>query len=225
MIFGIVAGQVRPILGAAYPEVRIVLTQSFNSSSHSIALPGAAATGDLMFVQIILDGNGTISTPAGWTQIISSALVNGVNARVYVYRRIKQEGDAGTLNLTSSVSTRSAIVGWSIKVGTFNPAVAPVVTATVGASSAPNPPSATNPSGAVPALVAALMAADARPAVTAYPLSGNNTQMQSSATPGVTAALCSETTDISAFDPPPFSINASVEWLAATILVVGFPAA
>jgi hypothetical protein len=210
--------------GNIFPEVRFVTTQSYNSTTHAIGSPGSSSTGDLMFVQIILDGNGTISTPSGWTQIISSGLVNGVNARVYVYRRIKQEGDASSLTLTSTTSTRSALIGWSIKVGTFNPAVDPTVTAAVGTDAAPNPTSVTNPSGAIPALVTAIMAADVRPSVTSFPLAGNNTQMLSSATPGVTAAICTQTTTAASFDPAAFAINASVEWLAGTILVRGFAA-
>lgn len=204
--------------------VRATRTSTANSTSHTMYIVFDSSEGDLMIVHVVLDGNVSLTaTPSGWTLIPGGALYGNSSAKDYLFYRIRGPGDDGVfVTFTSASSTRSSLTGISLVGGTFDPAQPITLEVSHAQTSTPTCPSATDPIGVGPKRVIALMGSDVGVTVSGWPLADNQRSQSSSATPGVTAALCTATSD-AAIVPAPgyFTLPSSLWSRAYTLLIRG----
>ena len=210
----------------AAPVVASVTETAFgtNTLDHYVDMPATVNAGDLLIVLFTNDGNDTVTTPGGWTELASDA--NGTYVRLSVYYRIAAGTEGGTtVNFaTSGVEQAAAqvyrITNWH---GTTPPEIS---TAATGTSTAPDPTSL-NPAGwdVADTLWIAVAGQDRgdQSGTTAYPASytdGISTQSSDPATIRVCRTLSARRVLTAASeDPGAFTIPVTDAWVAFTIAV------
>ena len=210
----------------AAPVVASVTETAFgtNTLDHYVDMPATVNAGDLLIVLFTNDGNDTVTTPGGWTELASDA--NGTYVRLSVYYRIAAGTEGGTtVNfVTSGVEQAAAqvyrITNWH---GTTPPEIS---TAATGTSTSPNPASL-DPAGwdVADTLWIAVAGQDRgdQGGTTAYPASytdGISTQSSDPATIGVCRIHSARRVLAAASEnPSAFTIPVSEQWVAFTIAV------
>ncbi len=129
----------------AHPVVADTAESATTSAgtSHTVTLPGSIAAGDLLIVCLAKGSTAaTISTLAGWTELLDEGVATGL----FIAYRWATGGDSNP-TFTTSTSTRSASIALRIT-GAENPATTPPAIGTTSSTSSntPNPPSITPPS-------------------------------------------------------------------------------
>lgn len=117
MIFGIVAGQVRPLdapASTARPVFVSVASNGLGSGSLVVGLP-AGWLPDELAVMHVVSGSSAPTTPAGWTRV-GSDQADGTGTTA-LFWRVLQSGDSGP-TLSSGTNRRAAV--WTFQAGTFN---------------------------------------------------------------------------------------------------------
>ena len=124
-----------------FPQVASVTETAFgtDTTNHYVNMPATVNAGDLLIVLFTNDGSATVTTPAGWTSLASTA--NGIEVRCSVYYKIAAGTEGGTtVNFVASAFEQAAaqvyrITDWH---GTTPPEIS---TAATGTSNRPNPAS------------------------------------------------------------------------------------
>jgi hypothetical protein len=199
-------------------------TPGILASSVNVAMPAGVTAGELLVAYVAADANSSVAAGGGegWTSITDAS--NGSAVRLKILAKIAAGGDA--LTLTVGASTDTATYVQRIKYhGVTNVASDITVgTAATGTSSTPDPPSVTPPS-AKQWLVMACAAADDDDNVITFsyhptgyvPLA--QTESSSATTSSMLDAACDVQTTGSAINPGTFTMAASEEWVAQTLLI------
>lgn len=132
----------------AFPAVRSSNESSTNTAgtTHTLNYPGTISAGDTL---LILLGKGSVAATmdavADWTEIVDENSARGG----FIAWKKATGSETGTINFTSSASTKSASVMYAIS-GATDPTVTPPQASTVATdtSDAPNPTTCTPTGGA-----------------------------------------------------------------------------
>jgi hypothetical protein len=198
-------------------------TQS-ETSPVTVTMPDDIDAGDLLIAYIAADANDTVAAGGGegWTSIQDTS--NGSAVRLKVFAKIAAGSDALTLTVGSSNDTATHVqritnhgvsnVATDIELGT----------AATGTDAAPDPPSKT-PSSNKTWLVIACNASDDDDNVTGLgyvptgyvPLA--QTESAATANSSMIQVACDAQTTGSAINPGAFTLAASEEWVAQTLLI------
>ena len=209
----------------AAPVVASVTETAFgtDTTDHYVDMPATVNAGDLLIALFTNDGDATVTTPAGWTELASNETDGAV--RLSVYYKIAAGTEGGTtVNLVTSATEQAAaqvyrITDWQ---GTTPPEIS---TAATDTSTAPDPafldPAGWGVSNTLWLAVAGQDRGD-QPGTLAYPISytdGISTQSSSGVgvcrTHSARRVLLTATSE----DPGPFTIPVTEQWVAFTIAV------
>lgn len=201
----------------AFPQVASVTasSQSPNSTTSTVTLPGTFSAGDLFIGIVAADsGAGAMTWPAGWTEILDSA---GTGFQLSIAYRIAQAGDTapGVTHTTErSNHLLIRITGWH---GTTAPEITTMAT---GSSTAPNSASLSPSWGTEDTLWITVAASDDSVAhtYTGFPYASNNNE-NGTATSAARVAMATTESAAASVDPGAFTISASETWGAVTIAV------
>lgn len=200
-----------------FPKIRSTSHSSSDSDSHLTNIPFLALPGDRMFIQIVSKNCVSLTTPEGW-EFISAASSYG-SVRSTIFWRDKEPDDPDTVNVISSTKTKSVILSFAIKAGTFKKSP-PILAFAAGASyDSPTRHYIDDPLGDGPKLVASFLGLDLSPSVLEFPLPDNIMQ-KIIATCG-TAALCTIESESAKLEIDEYKISALVPWVAQTVIVRG----
>lgn len=199
----------------AFPQVASVTasSQSPNSTTSTVTLPGTFSAGDLFIGIVAADsGAGAMTWPAGWTEILDSA---GTGFQLSIGYRIAQAGDTapGVTHTTErSNHLLIRITGWH---GTTAPEITTMAT---GSSVNPNSGSLTPSWGVADTLWISVAASDDSVAhtYTGFPYASNNNE-NGTATSAARVAMATTESAAASVDPGNFTISASETWGAVTI--------
>jgi preprotein translocase subunit YajC len=209
----------------AAPAVTSVTETAFgtDTTNHYVDMPATVNAGDLLIVLFTNDGNATVTTPGGWTQLASTA--NGSAVRLSAYYKIASGTEGGTMvNFATSAVEQAAaqvyrITNWN---GTTPPEIS---TAATGTSTAPNPASL-NPAGwdVADTLWIAVAGQDRgdQSGTTAYPAyytDGISTLSNISGTSQCRTHSARRVLAAASENPGAFTIPVAEEWVAFTIAV------
>ena len=124
---------IRPVIGST-----ATLAESTTSTSHDYTLPSGRVNGDLLLLFVSLTAiGGVTTTPSGWTKVAEGS--NGSTGACFY--RIVDGTEVSPVNFTTTSAVAASGVCYRIRSGTFNPASAPVGTASsYSAISTPNSP-------------------------------------------------------------------------------------
>jgi hypothetical protein len=219
------------ILVTAVPALAAIVVESLtetafgtDTTDHYVNMPATVDGGNLLIVLFTNDGNATVTTPGGWTQLASTA--DAVAVRLSVYYKMAAGTEGGTtVNFVTSAAEQAVaqvyrITNWH---GTTPPEIS---TAATGTDMAPNPTSL-NPAGwdVASTLWLAVAGQDRgdQSGTTAYPVyytDGISTQSSDPATTGH-CRIHSAFRGLAAAseDPGAFTIPVSEDWVAFTIAV------
>ena len=182
---------------------------ALSGTSLALNLPsptGGVIAGDLLVAIVAVDGNGTHTWPAGWTEIKDEA-GNGSAVRAGVAYKRATGGETGSITLTTSIAGQAAYQTWCFR-GT-HPTTAPEVSAGVSASTANSAnPDSLNPAnwGTENTLWIACAAFDANPTVSAAPTNYLGFRVTvSGGAPSVTLATAYRRTVAASEDPGAFT--------------------
>jgi Divergent InlB B-repeat domain len=210
----------------AAPAVTSVTETAFGTdmTNHYVNMPATVDAGDLLIALFTNDGSATVTTPAGWTQLASTA--NGAAIRLSVYYKIAEGTEGGsTVNFVTSAAEQAAaqvyrIANWH---GTTPPEIS---TAATGVSTRPNPASLSPAGwGVADTLWLAVVGQDRgdQSGTTAYPTyyaNGISAQSSEPATTGVCRTHSARRVLAAASeDPGAFTIPVAEEWVAFNIAV------
>jgi len=208
----------------AFPVIASVTATSFgtDATAHLVAMPATVDANDLLITFFANDGSATVTTPANWNLIDSTA--NGAAARFSSYYKIAVGNEDGTtVDFVTSATEKAAAQVYRITAASWHGTTPPETAAAVtGASAGPNPPS-TNPAGwdIEDTMWIAAYGADDDDDATAYPTfytNGTYTQSDNSTS---SASMGSARRELAAAsdDPAIFTINAGEEWITITLAI------
>lgn len=217
------AGGPAPVADPAIRAVRFNLNAS--GASHSAFVPTGTADGDLLVYFLVRTGTGAMpAPPSGWTkQTVEYSMPAG--ARAALYYRKWSTGDPTTY--TFGTTARAQGLMYAIDGATVAASILVEGSASAsGSSSAPDPASI-NPTwgGSAKTLAIAFYGADTASgsgAATAYPYANwQRTQTLGTTAGNVATGGCVLELATPPVDPSAFTIAASNNWTAATVLVKG----
>jgi hypothetical protein len=206
----------------ARPTITTYAETSSETSPVTVAMPYGIESGDLLVAYIAADANDTVAAGGGegWTSIQDTS--NGSAVRLKIFAKVAAGSDALTLTLGASGDTATYVqrithhgvsnVATDIELGT----------AATGTSSTPDPPSKT-PSASKTWLVIACNASDDDDNATPFAPTGYIPLAQTESAIGTTSSqmqvACDVQTTGSAINPGTFTLGASEEWVAQTLLI------
>jgi len=214
---------------AAYPIIADIATTVFSSSSTSINLPAAIASGDLLLAAFSLDEDTrSVNTPSGWTLLLNQAGVNDAGSndnRMMIFYRVANGTEGTTLAVTLPTSSRTAV--WTGRITGAATGTAPEATgsgSTAGGTTTPNPPSETASWGSANNLwlvIGGFRAPDGSgPTVSSFPTNYVINQSVTSYTNNrVTVAVAARNLTLATDDPGTFTISATSSTATATVVV------
>lgn len=151
----------------AFPVVESVTPSNFaNATSHLVAMPATVNVGDLLIALIATDGVASVTTPANWNSLHSSA--TAANRLGSYYKIAVGDEDGTTVDfVTSATETMAAQV---YRISNWHGTTPPEIGAPASAGSGdPDPPSLIPSWGAADTLWLAEYGSDAVSTATAYP--------------------------------------------------------
>lgn len=175
-------------------------TIATNVTTHPVQMPATVAPGDLLIISIAVDGNPTITTPAGWSAH-SAIVVTTDRARHAQFLKVAGGTEDGTtVNITTSVAEQSIAHVHRIEAGTFGTLRAGRLydSRFAAAQNGATPLTKLFPSrGFVPHLVLAWGFVERNdstggPTVSTWPLTQEQHAQNSGAADGVFHAVCSQ---------------------------------
>ena len=211
----------------AAPVVASVTETAFSTDTtdHYVDMPATVNAGDLLIALFTNDGDATVTTPSGWTELASNETDGAV--RVSVYYKIAAGTEGGTtVNLVTAAFEQAAaqvyrITDWQ---GTTPPEIS---TAATGTSTAPNPafldPAGWGVSNTLWLVVAGQDRGD-QSGTLAYPISYTDGISTQSSVPPVTGVCRTHSArrvllTTTSENPGPFTIPVTEQWVAFTIAV------
>jgi len=205
-----------------FPQ-RIEVTETVfaSATSHNALMPATVNAGDLLLCFLATDAGATITTPAGWTLLNSTA--NSTTMRGSWYYKIAAGTEGGTSVdfVTSAAVTGNAQVH-RFQAGTFT-GTPECSAAATGNTTTPNPPSLSPTFGAQNTFWIASAATDNSNTPTGYPYgSGQLTTRSGSTGSGFASAhTCFVNQNTATQDPGTFTLDTARFWVAHTIAVRG----
>lgn len=197
-----------------------------NGTSNALDVPAHEA-GDLLIAVASHDTSGALAI-SGWTAITSAN--NGTACRLAVFALLAT-GNSHTATLTGSNNDTVAQV---FRIAKGHHAVTDVSTdirvgtAATGNNAAPNPPSVGSLTATVPYLVLAIAGSDDDDDTPSYAPSGYTPELQQESASSTSSCLLQiaslQALGITSVDPGTFSLAASEEWVAQTIVIPGHAA-
>ncbi len=209
------------------PTVLSVTPTSDNTDGTSVAvnMPATVNAGDLLIMLVSKDGTGAISDVTDWTALWASSSSGASNFRAFAKSAVGNE-DGTTVSVSFGAASETAAAQViRIQAGTWTGTIGDIQVGTTatGTSNSPNPPSVT-PASTMVALAIACYGADDDDDASAYPYSDGTNTYTESGTGTASCSVGSSTTGVdtgSAVDPGTFTMAASEEWAAQTIIVPG----
>ncbi len=205
---------------AAFPTMSCVATSSEDEGTSDVVnLPASIAAGDLVLEFHFKDDNSTYTYPAGWVEI-KELHPHADNVSMGVAYRIAA-GALTTVTVTTgadesfeAIACRIPAAGWH---GTTPPEIS---TGASGSNTTPDPDTVTPSWGSADNLFIAVEGSDPNAAVSAYPTNYSlyqtpTTNVALTPSGAVAARALAATSD----NPGTFTISASDEWVAATVVV------
>lgn len=196
-----------------------------NATDHAVAMPATVAAGDLLVVLFSNDGSATVTNPdAGkWRELFSDP--NSTNNRLSGYAAVAAGTEGGTtVNFVTSTGERAAAQVYRVTAALWTGDTDDLIvgTSATGTDAAPNPPSAT-PDATRDWLAIACYGADDDDDASAYPTDYGTHQTYTQSGSGTEAASLGSASRTlrsgSAFNPGTFTIAATEQWVAQTILI------
>lgn len=194
-----------------------------NTTSHVLTLPLSLVVGEDVYAELAMDGNTTLTWPAGW-DVVSPITNSGGDGTLEV-RRHRVDGSEGlTITVTSGASEGGAWILW--RVANQHPTQAPAAgTPATGSGLNPDPPSVTAPWGAHGDTLAieVLALGTSVSSITAYSSNYTDNQIQDAASNGNIAGVAVATRNLAnnTDDPGTMTISNTTNWVANTILIRG----
>ena len=204
----------------AFPSIAGTQTsvETASVAAHDVTLPASVAADDILIAWVFQDGaSGGFSWPAGWTEVLDSAVVSTEASVTVGWRRAT--GGETTVQVTSVNAERSTHI--AVRITGAHTTTAPEFSATAtGTSANPNPDSLNPTNWDVEDTLWIAWQANDLQATTVFPYANNNV---STSTTDVTSAsygaICSTESAVASIDPGTFTIGASDQWRAGTIAV------
>lgn len=196
-----------------------------DTTQHLVRMPDTVSAGDLLIVQLTVDGTPTITTPGAWAAF-APYTGSGHKGDWYWLQAAGTEGGT-TVDFVTSASEQAVAIVHRIKAGTWATATAPeAATYTSGTSLTPNPPSLTPSWGAANTLWIAGYGADNTGLAYIYPFTMGGQTLNSADRGGgalgntsVSAGSCATKLNAASLDPGTFSKSTSTDWRSTTIAV------
>lgn len=203
------------IYGVAGPTPVIADTATssgLSGTSWTVNLPPNIVSGNLLIVVVggSVGAGGTITPPAGWTELYAG-VSNSFKSEAYY--RYADGNEGATITVTSSYSTEYASVAYRIT-GAKN---TPEANTATGISSTPDPPSLTASWGSVNNLFIAAASTDDA-SFSAAPSNYTNF-VTIRATGDVGTGLSSRDVVSATENPGVFTASSSQDWVAGTIVI------
>lgn len=204
----------------AYPQVAGYNTsfEAGNETSHTVNLPASISNGELLIVFFSTDGDNVATFPGGWTKIFNVSDTRDIHLSVAY--RIADGNEEATITVTTTSSETSTHISFRITGHNSSTNAPEISTGAQGTNVNPDPDSLTATWGAGNNLWIAMSANDDNETVDAYPTNYDSNQHSLDGGGGPTLAVATynyNTTDTQ--DPGTFTIGASEEWIAATLVV------
>jgi hypothetical protein len=132
-----------------FPSVSKINTQTFttNTTAHLVNMPSTVNVGDLLVVLFTNDGNATVTTPAGWTQVRTQVSGTAVRGSIYAKDAAGTE-DSTRVDFVTSATEQAAAQVFRIPASKWNGNIADIEADTGTAATTQNPnPASFNPTG------------------------------------------------------------------------------
>jgi hypothetical protein len=190
-------------------------------------LPTTVNAGELIVVYFSTDGDNVSTFPdqgVTWIKLLNLSDSKDIHLSVAYKFAVGDEGGT-TITVTTSSNETSAHLSYTVTGHNSSTNAPEISTGVTGASNTPNPDSVTATWGADDNIWFAISANDDDDSITGWPTNYNDNQHQIEAgNAGPTLGVCSynyNSTDTQ--DPDPFTIAASEQWAAATMVVQAGP--
>lgn len=185
-----------------------------DGTTHAVSLPaGTIASGDLLIVHFVVDGNPTLTWPTDWVQTVR-AHADGTASRSIVAYKIADGTEGSSINVSSSASEKSCHRSWHIT--GWHGTTVPEMDSSVQSAAAPDPPSLSPSWGAADTLWLALEGHEnSGTSITGYPGSYTNTFTQNttggagSAATNVVQGCAERQLNTATEDPGAFALDGS----------------
>lgn len=156
-------------------------------------LPASIAAGETLILFIRLPTAITLTTPTGWTALISANTADASDDNTYVYWRKADGAEGATVSITPSGSSKAAGIAWRIT-GAADPTTrapeAGAVVVTTTTANTCNPGAVTPTGGSKDYLFLALAGADGELIFGTQPTNYVNLTTADSGAAGATASNC-----------------------------------
>jgi hypothetical protein len=197
-------------------------TNGGTSSSLSISLPASLVSGNLLIVCIFYATSGssrTLATPSGWSSLASKGN-SGTDPGAYVFTKTSNGSEGATLSITASGAVIYSAVAYQISGWSGTPQFGTWSGPTT--SNSPAPPSVTPTSAGSIALSLAGGQASSTTTISAYSSGYSNGQLGNNTSGSIrtfAAGAESAISGTSAVTPGNYTLSASADWLAQTVIV------
>jgi len=212
--------------GGSFPQVASVTETTFSAdtTNHYVAMPATVAAGDLLLVLFTNDGDATVTTPGGWTQI--NTLVRSTYARGSIFAKDAVGNEGGTtVNFQTSLTEQAAAQVYRILAADWYGDIANGIASASfdpGAVQTPDPPSL-NPAAwdVEKTLWIAYAAGSAWTSVTSYPTNYTNGRhiVTTADTTGASASSARRESEAASEDPGIFTMSESRSGVVFTIAI------
>lgn len=190
-----------------------------NATSHTVNLPSGTVSGNLMITQVSMDGNTTLTWPAGWT-VLAPATSSGGDGTQEVRYRFADGGEGASMIVTTAGSEAGSWISYRITLAHASTPPEAGIT-TTGSSGSPNPPSVTASWGAEDNLFIATYGwGVGNQGHTSFPTgyTGSQTVATFSNTNVAASAMATKAATAATDDPGNATISTST-WVANTLVV------
>lgn len=203
----------------AFPNVATtnVLTAAGSATTHAMPLPASLASGDLLVIFFSIDAaGGTITTPAGWTQLFTASNSPVVASCFY---KISNGAEGASVTITHT-SGKAGGTSYRISTGTWSGTPEAAATAATGSSATPDPPSVTPSWGSADNLFLAASFIQEVGVISSAPTNYSNALTGASgSTSAVTTGSAQRQLTSATDDPGTFTWGSSSTWLAQTVVI------
>lgn len=191
-----------------------------NTTNHTVNLPAGIVSGNLIVIAIAMDGNTSLTWPAGWT-VRSTATNSGGDGTLEVRSRIADGTEGASITITTAASEAASYICWRIT--GHDSATAPEAgTPATGSDAAPNAPSLTASWGSADNLFIWVAGWGlSSTALTAYPSNYTISQMQDAANNSNIGGIAIAGRELAAAtDDPAAGTLAGISTWVSNVLVV-----
>lgn len=195
-------------------------TRDSNNTTDTVNLPASIAAGDLILIFHFKDEASTNTSASGWTEIKD---VNDAAATIHLWvGYLIAAGGETTATVVSSNSERFASIACRIAAAAWHGTTPPEISASATGNSqdGPNPDAVTASWGAEENMFIAIACVDITAVVDGYPANYADNQTASNATvSSARGGIATRALTAASDDPGIFSLDASEQWIAATMVV------